>query len=44
MIARYFTLEVSSASFKFRFNPKWSLKPSKMLKFHVAAQWRKPHV
>ena len=38
MVAHYFTLEVSPANFKFRFNPIPSMKPSKKLKFHVAEQ------
>ncbi len=38
MIAHYFTLEVSPANFKFRFNPIPSMKPSKKLKFRIAEQ------
>ncbi len=35
MVARYFTLEVAPADFRFRFNPLPSMKPSKKLKFKV---------
>ena len=36
MVEHYFTLEMSSASFKLRFNPILSMKSSKKLKFHIA--------
>ena len=40
MVAHYFTIEVSPADFKFRFNPLPSMKPSKMLRFRIAEQRR----
>ena len=40
MIAHYFTLEVSPADYKLRFDPLPSMKPSKKLKFHIAEQKR----
>ena len=40
MVAHYFTLKVSPANYKFRFNPLPSMKPSKKLKFHIAEQRR----
>ncbi len=40
MVAHYFTIEVSPANFKFRFNPLPSMKPSKKLKFRIAEQRR----
>ena len=36
MLAHYFTIEVSPADFKFRFNPLPSMKPSKKLNFRVS--------
>ena len=36
MLAHYFTIEVSPADFKFRFNPLPSMKPSKKLHFRVS--------
>ncbi len=36
MLAHYFTIEVSPADFKFRFNPLPSMKPSKKLRFRVS--------
>ena len=39
MIAHYFRLEVP-ASYKFRFNPLPSMKPSRKLTFHIAEQHR----
>ena len=44
MVAHYFTLEVSPANFKLRFNPIPSMKPSKKLKFLVAEQRREINV
>ena len=41
MVAHYFTLEVSPANYRLRFNPIPSLKPNKKLKFRVAEQKRK---
>ena len=41
MIAHYFTLEVSPANFKLRFDPIPSMKPSPKLKFDIAEQIRK---
>ncbi len=43
MIAHYFTLEVSPANYKLRFNPFPSMKPSKKLKFHIVEQRRELH-
>ena len=43
MIAHYFTLEVSPANYKLRFNPLPSMKPSKKLKFHIVEQRRELH-
>ncbi len=40
MVAHYFTVEVSPANFRFRFNPFPSMKPSKKLKFRIAEQVR----
>ena len=40
MIAQYFTLEVSPANYKLRFNPFPSMKPSKKLQFRIAQQRR----
>lgn len=40
MVAHYFTLEVSPANFKLRFNPFPSLSPSKKLKFRIAERKR----
>ena len=40
MVAHYFTLEVSPANYKLRFNPLPSMKPNKKLKFHIAEQRR----
>ncbi len=40
MVARYFTVEVAPANFRFRFNPFPSMKPSKKLKFRIAEQVR----
>ena len=40
MVAHHFTLEVSPANYKLRFNPLPSMKPSKNLKFHIAEQRR----
>ena len=40
MVAHYFTIKVSPANFKFKFNPIPSMKPSKKLKFHIAEQRR----
>ena len=40
IVAHYFTLEVSPANFKLRFNPLPSMKPSKKLKFRIAEQRR----
>ena len=40
MIAHYFTLEVSPANYKLKFNPLPSVKPSKKLKFLIAEQRR----
>ena len=36
MLAHYFTIEVSPADFRFRFNPLPSMKPSKKLHFRVS--------
>ena len=38
IIARHFTLEVSPANYRLRFNPLPSMKPSRRLKFLVAEQ------
>ena len=40
MIAHHFTLEVSPADWKLKFNPLPSMKPSEKLKFRVAEQRR----
>ena len=40
MVAHHFTLEVSPANYKLRFNPLPSMKPSKNLKFHIVEQRR----
>ena len=40
MLAHYFTVKVSPANFRFRFNPFPSMKPSKKLKFRIAEQVR----
>ena len=40
MAAHYFTIEVSPANYKLRFNPIPSMKPSKKLKFRIAEQRR----
>lgn len=40
MLAHYFTIEVSPADFKFRFNPLPSMKPSKKLNFRVSERRR----
>ena len=40
MIAHYFTLEVSPANYTLRFSPLPSMKPSRKLKFRIAAQKR----
>ena len=40
MVAHYFTIKVSPANYKHRFNPLPSMKPSKKLKFHIAEQRR----
>ena len=40
MVAHYFTLKVSPATYKLRFSPLPSMKPSKKLKFHIAEQRR----
>ncbi len=40
MVAHYFTLQVSPANFKLRFNPLPSMKPSRKLKFLIAEQRR----
>ncbi len=40
MVAHHFTLEVSPANYKLRFNPLPSTKPTKKLKFHIAEQRR----
>ena len=40
MLAHYFTIEVSPARYKLRFNPFPSLKPSKKLKFRITEQRR----
>ena len=40
MVAHYFTIEVSPANFKLRFDPLPSMKPSKKLKFRIAEQRR----
>ncbi|MCY4485933.1 MAG: cytochrome P450 [Deltaproteobacteria bacterium] len=40
MVAHHFTIEVSPASFKFRFNALPSMKPSKKLCFRIAEQRR----
>ena len=44
MVAHYFTIEVAPASFKFRFNPLPSMKPSKKLNFRVSEQRREIRV
>ncbi len=44
MLAHYFTIEVSPADFKFRFNPLPSMKPSKKLNFRVSEQRREIRV
>ena len=44
MIAHYFDLEIHPASYKFKFNPLPSMKPSKKLKFRIAGQRRELHV
>ena len=41
MVAHYFTLEVSPANYRLRFNPIPSLKPNKKLKFRIAEQKHK---
>ena len=38
MVAHYFTLEMSPADFKLKFNPLPSMKPSKKLKFRIVEQ------
>ena len=40
MVAHYFTIEVAPASYKLRFDPLPSMKPSKKLKFRIAGQRR----
>ncbi len=40
MVAHYFTLEVSPANYKLRFNPFPSMSPSKRMKFRIAEQRR----
>ena len=40
MVAHHFTLKVSPANYKLRFNPLPSMKPSKNLKFHIVEQRR----
>ena len=44
MVAHYFTLEVSPATYKLKFDPLPSLKPSKKLKFHIVEQRRELNV
>ena len=44
MVAHYFTIKVSPANFKFKFNPIPSMKPSKKLKFLIAEQRRELNV
>ncbi len=44
MLAHYFTIEVSPADFKFRFNPLPSMKPSKKLHFRVSERRHEIHV
>ena len=44
MVAHYFTLEVSPANYKLRFNPLPSMKPNKKLKFRIAEQRREINV
>ena len=44
MIAHYFTLELSPANYKLKFNPLPSLKPNKKLKFHIAEQRREINI
>jgi len=44
MVAHHFTLEVSPANYKLKFNPLPSMKPSKKLKFHIAEQRREINV
>ena len=44
MVAHYFKLEVSPATYKLKFNPLPSLKPSKKLKFRIAEQRRELNV
>ncbi|MDE0144656.1 MAG: cytochrome P450 [Nitrospira sp.] len=41
MVAHYFTLELSPANYKLRFNPFPSMSPSKRMKFRIAEQRRK---
>ena len=38
LIARHFTIRVSPANYKLRFDPLPSMKPSSKLKFHIAEQ------
>ena len=40
MVARYFTLEVFPPTYKHRFEPFPSMKPSRKLKFRIAEQIR----
>ena len=44
MVAHYFRLEVSPSTYKLKFDPLPSLKPSKKLKFHIAEQRRELNV
>ena len=44
MVAHYFTLEVSPANYKLRFNPLPSMKPDKKLKFRIAERRREINV
>ena len=44
MLAHHFTIEVSPANYKHRFNPFPSLKPSKKLKFRISEQRREMRV
>ena len=44
MVAHYFTIEVSPANYKLRFDPLPSMKPSQKLNFRIAEQRRELHV
>ena len=44
MIAHHFTIELSPANYKLRFNPIPSMKPSKKLKFRIVERRRELNV